>query len=167
MDSTMKGQMDSVTKAGVWVLGWAGRSSSKGCLCALPNPSPHPPPLYSRVGVLSSFHSFDLDSSVPSGALTYFSVESQRHGGWWVFVTPLHPRLLRSSDLAGIWKGKHRVLDMLCLWSHPGARVEATALGAPAQRQPASLLMTLVKDRYQTSRSLGHCGVQLTLLFTG
>lgn len=72
MDSTMRGQMDSVMKAGAWELSWAWGSSSKGSLC------PPQPPLTTVVlcvcvwGVI--FHSFDLDSSVPLETLTYFSV---------------------------------------------------------------------------------------------
>lgn len=106
MDSTMRGQMDCVMKTGAWELGWAWGSSSKGCLCALPK---LPPLLLYCVcvgGVI--FHSFDLDSSVPLEALTYFSVKSQRRGRWWVSATPLTctPGLLKSSDLSEIWESR-------------------------------------------------------------
>lgn len=102
--------MDRVMRQvpGNW-LGRAGHSSVGYSLC----PNPHPIVVLHGVGVVI-FHSFDLDSSVPLESLTYFSV--WRTGGMEGYLGPL------------IWLGfenprKQRVLDMLCLGSHPGAVV--------------------------------------------
>lgn len=116
-DSTMKGQMDSVMKAGAWVLGWAEGSSSKGYLCALPSytPTPNPVVLLGSCVVIFPFFSRGQLSTLRSSHI-FLCVENQRHGGWWVFAAPLScpPGYLGPLTWLGFeHPGKHRVLDML------------------------------------------------------
>lgn len=91
-------------------------------------PSPNSPYCCCIVCVCGGviFHSFDLDSSVPLEALTYFSVKSQRRGRWWVSATPLTctPGLLKSSDLSEIWESREaQGARYVTLKVDPGAAV--------------------------------------------